>query len=216
MLLPKFAIFDLDGVLVDTAKYHYLAWKEIANELGLSFTIADNEKLKGVSRDKSLDIILEINNAQSLNLDKSQWLARKNEIYLSYIEQLSESDLLPGVIDTLSLFKSQDIKIALGSASKNAIKILRTTGVFGYFDAIVDGNSVTNAKPDPEVFLIAAKRIHGQPEECIVFEDAIAGVNAALSAGMKVIAIGDEVQLGNANKVVKDMAEYLTTITNKY
>ncbi|MGR5501935.1 beta-phosphoglucomutase [Vibrio sp. DNB22_10_4] len=216
MLLPKFAIFDLDGVLVDTAKYHYMAWKEIANELGLNFSIADNEKLKGVSRDRSLDIILEINNSQNLDLDKSQWLARKNEIYLSYIEKLSESDLLPGVIETISLFKEQDIKMALGSASKNAIKILKTTGIFDYFDAVVDGNSVTNAKPDPEVFLIAAQKLYGQPAECVVFEDAIAGVNAALSAGMKVIAIGDEAQLGHANKVVKDMAEYLNVITNKY
>ncbi|MGR5285501.1 beta-phosphoglucomutase [Vibrio maritimus] len=216
MLLPKFAIFDLDGVLVDTAKYHYMAWKEIANELGLNFSIADNEKLKGVSRDRSLDIILEINNSQNLDLDKSQWLSRKNEIYLSYIEKLSESDLLPGVIETISLFKEQDIKMALGSASKNAIKILKTTGIFDYFDAVVDGNSVTNAKPDPEVFLIAAQKLYGQPAECVVFEDAIAGVNAALSAGMKVIAIGDEAQLGHANKVVKDMAEYLNVITNKY
>ena len=175
----KAFIFDLDGVIVDTAKYHYLAWQKIAAELNIEFTHEHNELLKGVSRVRSLDIILELGKVEASQEDKDRWLVQKNEDYLSYLVDMDESEILPGVFPVLKFLKEKNQPIALGSASKNARPILEKTGILSYFDVIVDGNDVTNAKPDPEVFLIAAKLLDTKPEDAFVFEDSVAGVQAA-------------------------------------
>ena len=187
----KAFIFDLDGVIVDTAKYHFLAWKKIANELGFEFTHENNELLKGVSRVRSLDIILEIGKIEASQEDKNKWLIQKNEDYLSYLVDVDESEILPGVMPILNYLKEKNQLIALGSASKNARPILEKTGTLSYFDAIVDGNDVSNAKPDPEVFLLAAKLLHTKPEDSIVFEDSVAGIQAANIGGMVSVEIGE-------------------------
>ena len=154
----KTFIFDLDGVIVDTAKYHFLAWQRLASQLGINFTPEHNEQLKGVSRVRSLDIILELGNITASQEDKNKWLIQKNTEYLSYIDELDESEILPGVSSVLNYLKEYQQNIVLGSASKNARPILEKTGIIHYFDVIVDGNDVTNAKPDPEVFLQGAKK----------------------------------------------------------
>lgn len=200
----KAFIFDLDGVIVDTAKYHFLAWQKIAQELDINFTLEDNEKLKGVSRIRSLDIILEIGKFEASQEDKNKWLVQKNEEYLSYLVDMDEKELLPGVLSVLKVLKEQNQAIALGSASKNARPILEKTGIIHYFDAIVDGNDVTNAKPDPEVFLIAAKLVVAKPENAIVFEDSVAGIQAANFAKMTSVGIGEESILHEAQYIFKD------------
>ena len=187
----KAFIFDLDGVIVDTAKYHFLAWQKIASELGIEFTPEHNEELKGVSRVRSLDIILKLGNIKASQEDKNKWLAQKNEDYLSYIQHMNEDEILPGVVTILTFIKEQKQLIALGSASKNARPILEKVKILHLFDAIVDGNDVTNAKPDPEVFLRAAKLIGATKENAIVFEDSVAGIQAANTANMVSIGIGD-------------------------
>ena len=188
----KAFIFDLDGVIVDTAKYHYLAWQKIANELNIEFTLEHNELLKGVSRVRSLDIILELGKIEASQEDKNRWLFQKNEDYLSYLVDMNESEILSGVFTILKFLKENNQPIALGSASKNARPILEKTGLLSYFDAIVDGNDVTNAKPDPEVFLIAAKLLETKPEDAIVFEDSVAGIQAANIGKMTSIGIGED------------------------
>jgi beta-phosphoglucomutase len=200
----KAFIFDLDGVIVDTAKYHFIAWQKIAQELGIEFTPEHNENLKGVSRVRSLDIILELGKIKASQEDKNKWLIQKNEDYLSYLVNMNQSEILPGVLPILQFLKEKNQAIALGSASKNARPILEKTGIIDYFDAIVDGNDVTNAKPDPEVFLQAAKLLHVAPENAIVFEDSVAGIQAANSANMTSIAIGEENILHEAKYIFKD------------
>ena len=187
----KAFIFDLDGVIVDTAKYHFLAWQKIASELGIEFTPEHNEELKGVSRVRSLDIILKLGKIKASQEDKNKWLAQKNKDYLSYIQHMNEDEILPGVVTILTFIKEQKQLIALGSASKNARPILEKVKILHLFDAIVDGNDVTNAKPDPEDFLIAAKLIGAKKENAIVFEDSVAGIQAANTANMVSIGIGD-------------------------
>jgi beta-phosphoglucomutase len=212
-------IFDLDGVIVDTAKYHFLAWKKIANELGIDFTLEHNELLKGVSRVRSLDIILELGKVEASEEDKNKWLIQKNEDYLSYLVDMNESEILPGVMDTLRFLKKNNQLIALGSASKNARPILEKTGTLNYFDAIVDGNDVVNAKPDPEVFLQAARLLNVTNEDSIVFEDSVAGVQAANTANMISIGIGEEVTLYEAQHIFKDFTSidtrFLESLINK-
>ena len=200
----KAFIFDLDGVIVDTAKYHFLAWKKIAKALDINFTPEHNELLKGVSRVRSLDIILELGNIQAFQEDKDQWLIQKNEDYLSYLVDMNESEILPGVFKTLQLLKEKNQGIALGSASKNARPILEKTGIISYFDVIVDGNDVTNAKPDPEVFLKAAQLLNIDPKDAIVFEDSVAGIQAANIGGMVSVGIGEETILHEAQYIFKD------------
>jgi len=200
----KAFIFDLDGVIVDTAKYHFLAWQKIASELGIEFTPEHNEQLKGVSRVRSLDIILELGKIDASQEDKNRWLFQKNEDYLSYLVDMNQSEILEGVLPILEFLKSKNQKIALGSASNNARPILEKTGIINYFDAIVDGNDVTNAKPDPEVFLQAAKLLNVTPENAIVFEDSVAGVQAANIAKMISIGIGEEDILHEAQYIFKD------------
>ncbi|WP_248548408.1 beta-phosphoglucomutase [Paenibacillus odorifer] len=206
----KGAIFDLDGVIVDTAKYHYLAWASLADELGFKFTEEDNERLKGVSRMRSLDILLEVGGLEFEEAEKQAMAEKKNRLYVEYISRLEESELLPGVKEYLTGLRSRGIGIALGSASKNAEFILNKLNITDLFDAVVDGNKVSLAKPDPEVFLIAAQEIGLQPDECVVFEDAEAGVQAGKAAGMKVVGIGKPEVLMEADLVVKGLYELLT------
>ena len=197
-------IFDLDGVIVDTARYHFLAWQKIASELGIEFTPEHNEHLKGVSRVRSLDIILELGKINASQEDKNKWLLQKNEDYLSYLVNMDQSEVLVGVMPILAFLKDNNQLIALGSASKNARPILEKTGILNYFDAIVDGNDVTNAKPDPEFFLQAAKLLNIKPENAIVFEDSVAGIQAANIANMTSVGIGDENILNEAKYIFKD------------
>ncbi|WP_309613465.1 beta-phosphoglucomutase [Flavobacterium sp.] len=202
----KAFIFDLDGVIVDTAKYHFLAWQKIASDLGIEFTPEHNEELKGVSRVRSLDIILKLGNIQASEENKNKWLKQKNEDYLAYIEHMDESEILPGVLNILKFIKQKNQLIGLGSASKNARPILEKVKILHLFDAIVDGNDVTNAKPDPEVFLRAAKLLNATNENSMVFEDSVAGIQAANSANMTSIGIGDEKILHEAKYNFKDFA----------
>jgi beta-phosphoglucomutase len=197
-MTKKAFIFDLDGVIVDTAKYHYLAWKKIATDLGIEFTHEHNELLKGVSRVRSLDIILGLGNVDASQEQKDQWLIQKNEEYLSYLVDMNQSEILPGVMTVLEFLKANHQPIALGSASKNARPILEKTGILSYFDAIVDGNDVSNAKPDPEVFLQAAQKLGISNENSIVFEDSVAGIQAANIAAMTSIGIGEAAILNEA------------------
>ena len=200
----KAFIFDLDGVIVDTAKYHFSAWQRIAEELGIEFTPEHNEHLKGVSRVRSLDIILELGKVTASQEDKNKWLKQKNEDYLSYLTDMDYSEILPGVMPILRFLKENNQPIALGSASKNARPILEKTGIISYFDVIVDGNDVTNAKPDPEVFVRAAKALNIPNENAIVFEDSVAGVQAANIANMTSVGIGDEAILKEAKYIFHD------------
>jgi beta-phosphoglucomutase len=200
----KAFIFDLDGVIVDTAKYHYLAWKKIASELGIDFTHEHNELLKGVSRVRSLDIILGLGNVEASQEQKNQWLVQKNEEYLIYLVDMDQSEILPGVMKVLEFLKANNQPIALGSASKNARPILEKTGILSYFDVIVDGNDVSNAKPDPEVFLQAAQKLGMTNENSIVFEDSVAGIQAANIAAMTSIGIGEATILNEAKYNFKD------------
>jgi beta-phosphoglucomutase len=203
-MTKKAFIFDLDGVIVDTAKYHYLAWKKIANELGIEFTHEHNELLKGVSRVRSLDIILGLGNVEASQEQKDQWLVQKNEEYLTYLVDMDQSEILPGVMKVLEFLKANNQPIALGSASKNARPILEKTGILSYFDVIVDGNDVSNAKPDPEVFLQAAQKLGMTNENSIVFEDSVAGIQAANIAAMTSIGIGEATILNEAKYNFKD------------
>jgi beta-phosphoglucomutase len=203
----KACIFDLDGVIVDSAKYHFLAWKHLADNLGIPFTGKDNERLKGVSRMASLEIILEIG---KMNLDeekKEEYATLKNRLYVDYISRMTPDEILPGVREFLQELKSINIRIALGSASRNTPLILERVGLKNMFDAVADGNNVTKAKPDPEVFLKAAELIGVDPGNCIVFEDAAAGVQAALNAGMKCVGIGSPEILSEAHMIVKGLHE---------
>jgi len=189
-------IFDLDGVLVDTAKYHFLSWQSIAHNLGIDFTLSHNENLKGVSRKESLEYILQLGSVEVVEEEKIQLMDTKNKLYLNFISSLSPSDLLSGVIPFLDSLKNNRIKIALGSASKNALPVLYSTGIFHYFDTISDGNSTNKSKPDPDVFLIASRALGVDPSNCIVFEDAQKGVEAAKSGGFYCIGIGEEPLFG--------------------
>ena len=206
----KAFIFDLDGVIVDTAKYHFLAWQKIASELGIEFTPEHNEQLKGVSRVRSLDIILELGKIEATQEEKNRWLVQKNEDYLSYLVNMNFSEILPGVIPILQFLKEHQQGIALGSASKNARPILEKTGIISYFDAIVDGNDVTNAKPDPEVFVQAARLLNISNENAIVFEDSVAGIQAANIAKMTSVGIGEATILHEAKYIFKDFT-YMDT-----
>jgi beta-phosphoglucomutase len=203
-MTKKAFIFDLDGVIVDTAKYHFLAWQKLAQELGIEFTPEHNEELKGVSRVRSLDIILALGNIEASQEDKNKWLTQKNEDYLSYLVDMDESEILPGVLPVLEFIKEKNQLIALGSASKNARPILEKTGILPFFDAIVDGNDVSNAKPDPEVFLRAAQLLNVSNENAIVFEDSVAGIQAANTANMISVGIGDAAILHEAKYNFKD------------
>lgn len=200
-------IFDLDGVIVDTAGYHYLAWKKLADQLGIEFNEEQNERFKGVSRKRCLEILLELGGLQVSQQQFDAWLAEKNDDYLSYINEMDSSEILPDVTKVLNYLKDRKIPMALGSASKNARPILEKVKLLPYFNSVVDGNEVSKAKPDPEVFLMAARDLGVPPEDCVVFEDAVAGIEAANRAGMTSIGIGDPEILGKADYTFRDFTE---------
>lgn len=201
-------IFDLDGVIVDTAKFHFMAWQKLANKIGVNFSEKENEQLKGVSRVKSLEKILSWGNKSLSNEEFQSLMNEKNIDYLNHVHKMTKSDILPGVKDFLKKLKSKNLPIALGSASKNAKTILKCVGLTDSFDAIIDGNKVTKAKPNPEVFLKAAKILETEPQDCFVFEDSIAGIKAANTAGMTSIGIGNKDTLNEADFCFKNFKEF--------
>jgi beta-phosphoglucomutase len=203
----KACLFDLDGVIVDTAVYHYKAWKRLANELGFDFTEAQNEHLKGVSRVRSLELILGWGGVTKTEAERVALATRKNDWYVEMINQMEPGEILPGVVAFLQAVQAAGIKTALGSASKNSGTILQKVGLLPYFDALVDGNQVKTSKPDPEVFLKGAAALGVPPGACVVFEDAIAGVEAGKAAGMKVVGIGSPEVLTGADLVVAGLHE---------
>jgi len=208
-------IFDLDGVIVDTAKYHFLAWKRLAKSLDIHFTEEENEQLKGVSRVRSLEKILAWGNKTISKDQFTELMSKKNEEYLSYIAEMDSSEILSDVPRVLQYLIEKQQPISLGSASKNARVILDRVDLRKHFDAIVDGNDVSKAKPDPEVFLIAAKLLSIDPKDCIVFEDSVAGVTAANTANMVSIGIGSKDVLGHADYVFNDFTEISDDFLNE-
>jgi len=203
----KGAIFDLDGVLVDTAKYHYLAWKKLTEKLGFDFTEKDNERLKGISRKQSLEILLEIGGIKADDKQKEKWAEEKNQCYVEYLKQLDQNALLEGTTVYLKALREEGVKISLGSASKNAPLILSQLEIEKYFDAVIDGNCISKAKPDPEVFLQAAKALGLKPENCVVFEDSLAGIQAAKKGGMKAVGVGNEKNLPGADYYIQSLGQ---------
>lgn len=203
----KAYIFDLDGVLVDTAIYHYQAWRKLANSLGFDFTESQNEELKGISRIDSLKKILKWGQLDINDEVEIHRLANiKNDDYVALIEQMTAEEILPGALSFLEKAKKEHIKIALGSASKNSSIILNRTGITGFFDAIVDGNMVSKSKPNPEVFIKAQQILGVSAQECVVFEDAVAGIEAAKLANMQAVGIGAQEILKNADLVVANLS----------
>jgi beta-phosphoglucomutase len=201
-------LFDLDGVIVDTAKYHFLAWKQLADELGIDFSLENNELLKGVSRMRSLDIILDLGKKTLTEEQKIKYASKKNDVYLEYIHRMNDDELLPGVRSFIEELKEQKIAVALGSASKNAQLILQQLNIETLFDAVIDGNQVSHAKPNPEVFLKGAEALHVDATSCVVFEDAIAGVEAAKNAGMRCVGVGDPATLNQADLVIAGFGDF--------
>ena len=212
----KACIFDLDGVIVDTAHYHFLAWKRLADELGVVFTEKENERLKGVSRMHSLDIILELGNVKLDNKTKEALADKKNAWFVDYVNTMKAEEIFPGVKDLLKKIRSKGLKVALASSSKNAPAVIKLLKIEKEFDVIVDGTMVVNSKPDPEIFLLAASKLKINPKECLVFEDAEAGVEAALIAGMKCIGIGSANQLGKANIVISKTGDFKLESLNSF
>lgn len=204
----KACIFDLDGVLVDTAHYHFLAWKRLAREFDYELTEELNEQLKGVSRIKSLEIILKHAQVSVTEQQKQALAARKNEWFTGYVHKMKPDELFPGVRELFSRLRSDNIKIGLASSSKNAQTIIKILGIRDDFNVVVDGNMIVNSKPDPEIFLLAAEKLNTAPEACVVFEDAEAGVEAARAAGMKCVGIGSAAQLKKATRVVKSIQDF--------
>lgn len=203
----KGIIFDLDGVIVDTAKFHYLAWRKLANDLGFDISEDQNEQLKGVSRKASLEKILKWGNVKLSEDEFMEQMALKNDNYLTYIATMTGKDTLPGIDTILDYLSEEDVPYALGSASKNARPILEKINLQQRFSAVVDGNDVTKAKPNPEVFLIAAEKLSVEPQNCIVFEDSVAGIQAANIAQMTSVGIGDKTVLQEADYVFNDLTE---------
>lgn len=203
----KAVIFDLDGVIVSTDNCHYKAWKRLADDELIYFDRNINERLRGVSRMESLEIILEETERVYTEEEKIQLAERKNNYYKKLIELLNPDSILPGVMRVLSGLKEKGIKIAIGSSSKNSPIILRQIGLGDYFDTTADGNDIEKSKPDPEVFLLAASRLGIGPSECLVVEDADAGVEAALAGGMHVLAVGSASENKKATIYAKDLNE---------
>lgn len=198
----KACLFDLDGVVVDTAQFHYAAWKQLANQLGFDLSHEQNEQLKGVSRMESLDIILEIGKVTLDDETKRRLAAEKNEHYLALCQQMTPGDVLPGVREFMDQLEAADIRIGLGSASKNARLILKQINMLDRFETIVDGTRITKGKPDPETFLLGAQDFGVAPADCVVFEDAVAGIQAAKNGGMVAVGVGDPAVLAGSNLVI--------------
>jgi beta-phosphoglucomutase len=204
----KACIFDMDGVIVDSAKYHFVAWQELAQDIGVKFTVQDNEQLKGLSRVDSLERILKMGNLHLDNDTKLALMDKKNQSYLQYISSMNEEEILPGVGEFIEELVAAGMKVALGSSSRNATVILERINLLSKFDAIIDGNKVTFSKPDPEVFLKGAEAMGLQPEDCVVFEDASAGVKAAIDGGFRCVGIGEEQHLSKANFVIPGFQDF--------
>jgi beta-phosphoglucomutase len=204
----KACIFDLDGVIVDTAHYHFLAWQRLAHELGVEFTETDNERLKGVSRMRSLEIILEIGKIQVEEAKKEALATKKNAWFVDYVNAIRPEEIFPGVKELIGSLKSRGLKIALASSSKNAHRVTELLNIQSLFDVMVDGTMITHSKPDPEIFLLAASKLNIVPSSCVVFEDAEAGVEAALAAGMRCVGVGSPEQLGKAHDLVARTGDY--------
>lgn len=204
----KAVIFDLDGVLVSTDELHFEAWKRLAKELGIQgFTKTDNIRQRGVSRMESLDILLEHSDRVFSPEEKLELAERKNGYYVASLASLTPESVLPGARDCLSMLKTRGIKIALGSASKNAGLILKATAISDMFDAIADGYDTTRSKPDPQVFLVAAEKLGVAPESCIVVEDADAGIAAGNAAAMKTLGVGPAALNETATWGARDLAD---------
>lgn len=195
-------LFDLDGVIVATAKYHFKAWKRLCNDLGFDLTENENEELKGISRVESLEILLRLGGVSLSQNEKDTYLDQKNKWYLEYVDTMDKTEILPGVESFLTSVRKSGRKIALGSASKNAMHILEKIEITDYFDAIIDGTKVTRGKPDPETFLLGAEATNTPPENCVVFEDAAAGIEAAKAGGMYAIGVGDPIILNLADRII--------------
>lgn len=206
-MTTKACLFDLDGVIVDTAVYHFQAWRRLANELGFDFTEHQNEQLKGISRMESLELILKWGNVTLSEEEKIEWATRKNAWYLELVMKMTPNEVLKGIPEFLKALRANGIKIALGSASKNSRLILEKINMIEYFDVIIDGNNITKGKPDPQVFLMGAEATNCEPAECVVFEDALAGVQAGKAGCMKVIGVGDAQILHEADFVIKGFEE---------
>lgn len=203
----KACIFDLDGVIVDTAKYHFIAWRRLANELGSDFSKAENEQLKGVSRMDSLDLILQWAGLERSDEEKEALASKKNDWYREYILKMDDSEILEGVMPFLEELEQKGIRKAVGSSSKNATTIIEQIGLKDRFEVIVDGNKISRSKPDPQVFELGAEVMALSPEECIVFEDAERGIDAALSGGFYAVGIGGE-NLNHAHHVIPNFMDY--------
>jgi beta-phosphoglucomutase len=188
--MKKAVIFDLDGVIVSTDKYHYNAWKRMADEEGIYFDWDINERLRGVSRMDSLNIILEKAKKEYSLSQKEKLASRKNDYYVESLKQLKPEDILPGVMKILNKLKNKGVAVAIGSSSRNTKTILKYIGLSDFFDAVADGNDIKNSKPDPEVFQVAAKKLGKKAEECVVVEDAVAGIDAVIAAKMKAVGVG--------------------------
>lgn len=201
-------IFDLDGVIVTTDDYHYEAWKKIADQENIYFDREINERLRGVSRMESLDIILEKSSKIYNEEEKIELATRKNDYYKNLLENLTKEDILPGILETLNYLENKKIKTAIGSSSKNTMFILNKIGLIDKFDAIVDGTMIKNSKPDPEVFLQAAEKVGIKSEKCLVVEDADAGVEAGKRAGMRVLGVGSAKNNENADYKSENMEEF--------
>ena len=202
-------IFDLDGVICHTDKYHYQAWKKVADELGIYFDELINNRLRGVSRMESFDIILERYEGEMSLEEKIHWTEKKNDIYKELLKNMSPEDLTDEVKQTLVALRERGLKLAIGSSSKNAGFILGQIGLGEYFDAVSDGNNISRSKPDPEVFVKAAQFLEEEPEDCLVVEDAKAGLEAALAGGMDCAAIGDAVASGLGTYNLNSFSELL-------
>ncbi len=200
---PQACLFDLDGVIVDTAQYHFAGWQRLAEELGVPYTQEDNEQLKGVSRVDSLEYILEKGGLFLDNDTKVRLMDRKNAWYLELVASMTPDELSPGVVEFIDELRAKGIKVGLGSSSRNAPLILERCGIADRFDVIVDGNSITFSKPDPEVFLKGAEAFGVAPAQCVVFEDAQSGVEAALNGGFRIVGVGDAVTLERAEFVIR-------------
>lgn len=201
----KAVIFDLDGVIVSTDEYHYQAWKRMADEEGIYFDQKINEDLRGVSRMESLRIVLKRARKEYGDEEKAIMADRKNRYYVQLLENLTPKDILPGVMDLLNKLKAMNIKTAIASSSKNSPRILERIGLSDVFDAVADGNDIRFSKPDPEVFLIAAKRLDLEPGDCVGVEDAEAGIDSILAADMKAVGVGYASAYPKAHYKVKDL-----------
>lgn len=205
----KAALFDLDGVIVDTAKYHYRAWKKLANSLGIEFTESDNEKLKGVNRVQSMDLILKMGNKELSDDVKNELMDKKNSWYVDYISKMTSDEILPGAVEYIKELKKRSVKIGLGSASKNAQSILKSLSIIDLFDVIIDGTKVEKSKPDPEVFISGCNQLNVDNKDCVVYEDSLSGIEAGKRAGMYVVGIGSKDNLPDADIVVSGLHELI-------